>query len=339
MPDWRLPRDRRRVIAALPTLVKTWQLSCNNAQAALGSALIDNRTVLLAVKNQMLAFGSNPFTVDYSCNSVTAGTLADGVDRWAAIANLVWGAAGGAHSWIVLKQAGISSTWRLLLSLEGSSATGSVLTAAVSPIAGFTGGTTTARPTATDESVMLAGASTFTTIDQSLRWSVGLSTDGQCFYFIMCYAGAATNFAVFTVPVNATTGWTSPAYSVWIPAATGQPLVGNLQTGNNGKGRIGATTCTFNLSCETGIGAVSGPADTTFGNIANEVDGTWPIWPLGLNSGTVGVRGRHGTIQDLWYGSSNVPSGDSYPATGTTGQFAQFGNIIVPWNNGPVNLS
>lgn len=326
-------------MAALPVLVKTWQLSCNNAQAALGVILTDNRTMLLAIKNQMLAFGTNPWTVDYSCNSVTAGTLADGVDRWAAIANLVWGAAGGAHSWIVLKQAGISSTYRLLWSLEGTSGNGVVLTCVVSPIAGFTGGTATARPTATDEAIMLSNVSTFSSVDQSLRWSVEQSTDGQCTNIIVAFAGSTQVFASFQVPVNVTTGWTSPAYSVWIPNSTGQPLISNLQTGNNGKGRIGATVCTFNLSCETGIGAVTGPADTTFGNIANEVDGTWPMWPLGLNSGTVGVRGRHGTIQDLWYGSSNIPTGDSYPATGTTGQFAQFGNIIVVWNNGPVNLS
>lgn len=325
---------------SLPTLVRTWQTSCNNAQAALGSALADNRGLLIAIKNQMLTFGTNPWTVRYSCNSTTAGTAGDGVDRWASTpANLVWQGAGSAHSWIVLQQSGIATGFQLLLSCEGSSASGSIMVIVVSPSAGFTGGTTTARPTATDEQVLVNGVGWggVGTVDQSARWSVEQSTDGAGTRIVTCAGGAVTGIAFFEQPANVVTGWSSPSVSLWV---NGTGTLANFSTYGNSKGRIGATSANLGISCEGTAGtAALGPADAVFGNIANEVSGEWPFWPLGIDCSTAGVRGRHGTLVDLWFGSSNVPSGDSYPATGTTGQFAQFGVLIIPWNNGAVNLS
>src|SRR5947209_5087453 len=107
--------------SALPAPSLTWQQSLNNVQLASGTALTDHRTILLGIKNALIGFGTNPCTVKGSCHSTVAGL--DAVDRWSAIANLVWAAAASAHSWIVLEQGGIytsgGSKTQILLSCEG----------------------------------------------------------------------------------------------------------------------------------------------------------------------------------------------------------------------------
>ena len=40
---------------------------------------------------------------------------------------------------------------------------------------------------------------------------------------------------------------------------------------------------------------------------------------------------RLGSVYDLWYGSTAVGQGDTYP-NDSTRQFVQFGHFIFPWN-------
>jgi len=325
---------------ALPTLTKAWQHNVNNAISALGSALADNRRLLRSIKNALVGFGNNPWTVRYSSSSVVAGTAGDGVDRWSADSDLVWAAAASARSWIVLRQTGVATNYELLLSCEAASGTGTTLMAVISFSAGFTGGSTTARPTATDEQILLNGANWGgAASDQATRWSVMQSTDGQCTRMILCIAGVVTAYWLFEKPANPSTGWTNPSVSYMVAAA---PTIGALsaQTSVLGKMRNSSTTGNVVITCE-GNASFQIPTDTVYGNIANEITGEWNMVPLGFESYTVGVRGRHGTFQDMWMGSTSIPTGDVYPNDGppSSAQFVQFGNLIFPWNGGAVNLS
>src|SRR5574338_1505169 len=99
---------------ALPTLIKTWQIVRNVSIPSLGSTLAHSRRIWKTIKDQMIGFGSNPWTVRGSSNSVAAGM--DSVDRWAADANLVWG--GGTHSWIVLRQNQIATNYEVCIDLN-----------------------------------------------------------------------------------------------------------------------------------------------------------------------------------------------------------------------------
>ncbi len=188
----------------LPSLTKTWQFVPNYAIAATGTALGTNRTILKTIKDflttdaaewvdnaNIATTAANLWTVRYSCDSVVAGSAGDGVDRWDAITDLVWANAASAHSWIVLRNTAIGSTAELLISCEGSSGSGHVLTIAISPSAGFTGGTTTARPTATDEAVTLNNAAWggVGTSDTSVKVHVVKSTDGECWRVFACNGG------------------------------------------------------------------------------------------------------------------------------------------------------
>lgn len=207
----------------------------------------------------------------------------------------------------------------MCFSCNQASASGNNITVVISPSAGFTGGTTLTRPTATDEIILISNAVYGVGTDVATRWSVLQSTDGQCTRVWVANSGSIQFFWAFEKPVNTTTGWSNPSVSFVTGASP--PLL-------NGQAKFGATTATVAMGVES-------IAATT---VANEIDGSWPMVPIGLSSSTVGARGRHGTLQDIWWGSTNVTTGDTYP-NDATNQFVQIGNIILPWNGGGVNLT
>ena len=314
---------------ALPTLSKTWQFNVNNQTTAQGSALADARKTLRGIKDAMIGFATNPWTVRYSCDSVTAGTAGDGVDRWSADTNLVWANAGTAHSWIVLRQTGIGTTYELLISCENSTPSNLTL---LTSISGFSGGSKTARPTATDELTVASSGQWVSGTDVSNRWSVMQSTDGQCTRILVGYSGIFATLIVLDKPNNPTTGWSTPNFSAlyWNGGGLNTNTTGIFSTiGPNARSRIGSVNGSVSLTIE-GIGN-DFSTDTTIGNIANEVDSSWDMWPLGIACITSGARGRHGSLFDLWAVSTARASGDMIPADGSN-QFAVFGNFVLPWN-------
>ena len=314
---------------ALPTLSKTWQFNVNNQTTAQGTALADARKTLRGIKDAMIGFATNPWTVRYSCDSVTAGTAGDGVDRWSADTNLVWANAGTAHSWIVLRQTGIGTTYELLISCENSTPSNLTL---LTSISGFSGGSKTARPTATDELTVASSVQWINGTDSSNRWSVMQSTDGQCTRILVGYGGNFTTLIVLDKPNNPTTGWSTPNFSAlyWNGGGLNTNTTGIFSTiGPNARSRIGSVNGSVSLTIE-GIGN-NFSTDTTIGNIANEVDSSWDMWPLGIACITSGARGRHGSLFDLWAVSTVRASGDMIPADGSN-QFAVFGNFVLPWN-------
>jgi len=317
---------------ALPTLTKTWQFNVNNALASFGTAALDNKNLLLQQKNALMGFGTLPATMFYSCNSVTAGTAGDGVDRLATAANFVANNAGSAHSWYVLKFPGIGSNFQFLLDYNNNAAAGNAGQISYSPSAGFTGGSTTAAPTATDQVGPINSGSGLTgiTTDLAQRWSVMQSTDGQCILIFSFAAGTPRTFGVFQKganPTGGTPGATNSGFGHWTNQATS--ALGGFALQN----AISATTV---LSYET-------PAMLS---IASEVSGLWDLFPVGQTcQATVGARGRLFTLQDIWVASPSLAIGDTAPLTGSpSAQFAcvqanASQTIWVPWNNGAINLS
>lgn len=311
----------------VPSLAKTWQFNVNQAFVALGSALADNRRILrLHIKDALVGMALLPWTVRYSCDSVTAGTAGDAVDRWDSDADLVWANAGSAHSWIVLRQTGVGATFELLISLENSSASGNTLTLVVSPSAAFTGGTTTARPTATDEDVRLSSATWggVASSDQNAKVHVMVSTDGQCSRVIVCTAGFAQTFWLFDKAQNPVTGWTAPSVAIALGASGSTVLTyANLNTTASAGGR-GVSNMTMFLSGEAANSSLIGVLQA----FVNDLDSGHNMGPIGLLSATTSNRGRHGSLFDLWWGPQVVADGDTYG----TKTFVQFGDVIFPWD-------
>jgi hypothetical protein len=88
------------------------------------------------------------WTVRYSCSGAVAGSAGDGVDRWGTTftpGNLVRAASGSAHSWMVLRNAFSGLECCIALNSVTDGAGALVFARSSQP---FSGGSTTARPTA-----------------------------------------------------------------------------------------------------------------------------------------------------------------------------------------------
>lgn len=324
---------------ALPTVVKTWQRTLCNQQLSQGSTSADNKLLFLNLLNSLLGFASNPWVVDYSCNGTTAGTVGDGVNRITSVANVVMGTNSAAHSWVVLKQSGINSGFRLLLScgVSGYSASTMNIFIGVSWNAGYTGGSTTADPTATDSTTIAAYSSSglkwvwnnsvASSSTLSYRYSVMQSTDGAATTVIITTGAGSQFHLVICVPQNPVSGWTNPCVVMvstgYSPTAMTGFMRANSINGTVQFGSVGVYT-----------GAIPGSGMLVLldsGSVANEIDSNWPILDAHIICPTTGIRGDHGTLTDVWYGSSSVATADSYNAAGSL-EFVQFGNAIYSWD-------
>lgn len=329
----------------LPLLGKTWQFVPNYAVTATGTALGTNRTILKAIKDflttdaaewvdntNVATTAANLWTVRYSCDSATAGTAGDGVDRWDAITDLVWANAGSAHSWIVIRNVAIGASAEILISCEGYATNGQNITLAMSANAGFTGGTTTARPTATDEVVLInnAGWGGVGNADNNVKLHVMKSTDGECWRVFCCNTGQA-NTAIIVGKAAAfnASAWTNRMVMFAQANSTaGTNVLTNalLNGAANFNGR-GTSNMTLYLAGMYFAASLANAAITT----ANDLSSAWPFMPQQLVSSTASNRGFHGYLSDMWYGSTTVATGSTYPTTGTQHQFAQLGSLIFPW--------
>jgi hypothetical protein len=325
----------------LPTVVNSHQFIPNHAITATGTTLGTNRRILRTFKNFLtdssLAWvdntntpttPANMWTVRYSCDSVTAGVADDGVDRWDSDTDLVWANAGVAHSWIVLVNAAMGS--QLLISCEGAASQGQFLTLAFSANAGFSGGTTTARPTAADERIPWAGATWggITTVDASVKLHAIKSTDGEC-WRLLCSNGGADNTVIIIEKAAAlTSAWTyrTVCYAQGAGAATNVATNALLNTNANFYGWGTAAMALFLAGMSSGS-TQTNVSQTT----ANSLSSEWQAYPQMLESRTLGQVGVHGHLNDIWYSSTTVATGSTAPTTGTQHQFTTAGSLVLPW--------
>lgn len=336
---------------ALPVKAKTWQYNLNVVIANTGVVATLNQRVIFYIKQALVAFASFPWAVQYSCDSVTAGTAGDGIDRWITEANVIRSVSTGAtgvRSWIVLKQAGIASNFQMLISVApqgvGTGSTSAFMCSIyVSASAGFTGGTTTARPTATDETIVFEansmGGGVVSLVAPNIL-NVMQSTDGQLTRIVIFSQNVPWMVLALDKPANTpASGWSVPFVAVPLVNTAGGAFPANY-TGQAYwstpatavvRTRIGVApaTRTLVLTAE-GTTSVQGVSDTNYGHVANELTGEWPFWPLGVACVTSPSRGRHATMVDMWAGSAAVPTGDTYDARSK--DFIQVGPLILPWD-------
>lgn len=325
----------------LPTLTKTWQFY-ELLIGDTGTALGNNRAILLAIKNALISTSSwknntnasttptGMWTVRGSSNSSASANVGDGVDRWTTATDLVWANAGNAHSWIVLRNTAIASNTEILISCEGLNASGAVLTIYMSPAAGFTGGTTTARPTATDEVAALAGAawggSGTTTGD--VRIHLMKSSDSEC-WRVFAYKSGVCLTAWFVEKARTLhASWTNPATIGTFGSNTAEVLtVANLNTASPFQAR-GVSSMTLSLVLPSAAGSIVPTSATS----ANDLSGQWEDFACQLRSATASNRGTHGYLTDVWAVSSSITSGSNAPSSTTPlYQFFTSGILLFPY--------
>lgn len=322
----------------LPVLQKSWQYNVNQAPISSHSDL------LYKIKNSMVSFSSNPWTVVSSSNSSVANTN----DNWTGSGSVVFQNNGSAHSWIVLKQVGIATNFQVLIVARRNPGGGSdVMFVLYSMNAGFTGGTTTARPTATDEQAFDSDNASLVANSANLastpaRLHVMQSTDGQCTRVFIYVNSIPQTMLLFDKPRNPVSGWTIPHVAMYAVqqynsgASVAQVTYAKLNdAADRVKSRVGTTNFNMFLTSEGCITSMIGEQQTFVSDLDSSA---YPMLPMGLFSTTSGARGRHGELFDIYWGSTIINEGDHYPGDSSK-QFVQFGDIIHPWNGSTILIA
>ena len=325
---------------ALPVLEKSYEFIVNQAFGGVDT-ITDHRVGLLAIKNALIngAFTS-PWTIDHSCDAVTAGTPADGVDRWTVFTDLVWQQfdSGQLRSWVVFNT---SSGRQLMIECRGSGGSSVMyryLRVYSSPGGLFTGGTTSVRPSATDEQLQLNVERWFADqgTAQSYKFHVIKSTDGETTIVLGCHNNTTPLFWAECKVQDPVAGFSHPWGLVMPAGGSGSigPGYGSLRAAQQFE-LTTAVPAGVNFSaawsCEGFLSDAIGQEMT----IPNYFTGEWPMVPIGIASNDLAQgMGRHGRIADVFYTSTGLQDGDTIEAVpaSPTRVWAVFGRIVVPWD-------
>lgn len=261
---------------------------------------------------------TTPAIVKGSGNTATGDMT--GADRWTSAAALTLSAT---PWWIVLEFPGLSC--QLCISYTNASTFTARIGLSVGKL--YTNGLSASIPTATDEVIVYNSASASglpynvlnSNLDQVLHHSQ--ATDGTAINLFLCSNYNAYTYLRLGKVASAVTNWTSVPVVSLTTAAT----FAALSTAAASVTRVGTTNVTVNWTAEA---YGTSPIHSSL-NIPDDDTSNFMVLPAGLWCPTTGKRGRKGIVQDAWWGQSNG-TGFVYPYD--TRLFAQFGDIVVPWN-------
>lgn len=335
----------------MTTFELTWQQDNNRVPADQTTTLLQSKSfgwyVKAFLKGDSSLTGSGTisgtglWTCDYSCDSVTAGSAGDGVDRWGGTGafdatKIVRASGASAHSWMVLKSpAGLGPFYMLI---RFNSANDYQWEFTFSKTA-FTGGSTTVSPTATNswqyasqqvvQPSLVAGTHFFGLLSTTGVFHIKAGRDGGGFL--------QTALSFFSL-TNAKTGdaHNGMTYVDYLGTGVGvwdrSRFAPNLSTV---KGRNKDATAAVLLSAvfpacfDASANLVSVMADV--GN-ADATDGLFNDYPLGMYSITPGHKSIRGRVADIFCAPDSAPAGNVEPTTGPPYQSAIFGDFWHPYN-------
>lgn len=310
-------------IGHLPTLRKAWQQRVVPVPAE-STAANQAAATFVALKNTWRQF-NQPWLVVGSSDSVTAAL--DGVDRILTKANVVNNAA-GVHSWWVGKNAA-----GVYICVDFNTSGKHLATVVMSPSAGFTGGTTSARPTATDEVVAisqadwLAGAAAVGDFSMVVIHAV----DGRNTHsFVACNGVLLSEWIIGEVS-DVVAGWTLPHVAMVGGSQGIADTRLHLTTRQTDNSRFVSRGPSGSMPNRLMLPASYGNFLTIRMTAASPVSGRWLVVPCGVLSLQAGMTGRHGMLTDVWRGSDAGSTGRLFrDAAGPF--FIQLGGWVVPWD-------
>jgi hypothetical protein len=313
----------------IPVTERLWQRVRNEAVVAAGSAAATTRALFLLLNARVTGFELNPFAILGSSDSITAGL--DRVNRLTAPSKIVF-AASGVHSWVIWSQAatGMQLCW------DWNSTTAARATL-VASLAGFTGGSTTARPTAVDERILISANAWTCGDDVQQVLHVFHSVDGLQTIILVCQGGDAKTMIVLGRAAEPVSGWTTPYFA--FAAANSNGGAGEHATewerlyrtpGMASWGPTGAMDLFASTHTTRAGGANASTPSCVQIDAADPLTGKFPTQPMGLVSVTTNMKGRHGRLADLWFVAPSLANG-FFPGTD---QYAVFGEYMISWGGG-----
>jgi len=273
--------------------------------------------------------GPAAWSVAGSGDGVDPASGMDAVDRWTNRTKVVMAA--GNHSWIVVKQPALGSApGYLQVCIDFNSATNGTLSVVFSRAAGFTGGSISARPTATDQVVIAEATALWPTT--AAVGSCGInclkSTDGKVTRLMRSVDGIFSTSRVywFMEQLNQVeTYWPSDCV-VGVCAMSISGLAGSshifTQQGSSHAGRMSCDG-TYNYQLSNAL-SVSGMLRPDYG-------GAWPVYPCGFYVDTGLFKGKIGDFFDLWAAPETLPNYEYLAGSGGDFEFVNVGGIVQPW--------
>lgn len=346
---------------ALPTLVKDWEIIEN--QTVTGDATVDSgtnahrdrRNLLLAIKNQLVAAGTSDvgptpggsvtaWSVTQSCNGSAVNSSGD---NWSTNLDLVWDLSGNTHSWIVLQQTGVDTSFQICIDcLQNSNSNdGAEILVAVAPGGYNTDGTTSSRPTpsTTDGELVVQDINQWSGSDaggaRDFVWHMWRSEDGSCTHIVIHYADNPITWWFFCTPQNPSSGWSGTQfvsgalgandggsvlqYADWYDLAQAYTWRSNrISTADsNNRTAIYFSATTFEF----------GPFGQEL-TVPNDITGEYVLGDIGCVSLESNFRGKMGSMFDVYWGQNvlGLPA-DNYPSGGAK-NWVQFGALVFPWD-------
>lgn len=291
--------------------------------------------------------GTRPGTNKWACvgssDGVTAGL--DGVDRWTTTFTpslLVRANLGTAHSWMVLESEtnfGVGSTKiRLLLSLGVASAGNVLMSYSRSA---YTGGSTTAKPTATNE-VFIGSSSGAAQSIGALDGTLGVGykmgfciSPGGEFYVYTNRTGTGVFNSLFGIAdargQQAGDTWPTAAFyhasgSTGRGAGVWTNLV-NTSNGFNTRNYDSAIRQNGGGLLQYTVGSTSFAG--TSGISKDVIQNAWLFMPALNISNDAAISGKRGYFQDIWVSSPAVV-GSGYPLGNGTQTQLLVGDALIP---------
>lgn len=293
------------------------------------------------------------WTVKGSVDETGAGGM-DAVDRWASYLNLKWNNNISPMSWIVLKlanAAGAGKDFELLLHLRSSS-NADYITIGCS-YAGFTGGSESARPTATDEYFPITGAAWNGVLGDNwahLILTSWASSDGAVGRIMIQHwtqrngSQQMTTIYIAAEKVkNPVSAWTHPFVFTWMPGTLTTFV--NYPMFNSAVGfthaydsNLTPVACWFKPYWATesipfNSSNQGGPLGTrSYQQVANSITGENNLTPIALISEWPGKKGRHGDLFDIWFGRNySSANGTTFPSDASDTRI-QIDSVVLPWD-------
>jgi hypothetical protein len=193
---------------AMTALTKSWQIVPNMTGQTTGAALLlDRQRALCGTAFGGYSISQNAWVVIRSSNGVTVSNS----NLWLTTADLVFGNLAGtnARAWIILQNA---LGRQILIDYRGSNSKECFVT--LSPSGAFSGGTTTAAPTAPDQIDQYGFTSTFSSTNAfvgTTNQHVWVSADGKQTMVVSCSSGlGALSIWIIGELDDAADSWANP---------------------------------------------------------------------------------------------------------------------------------
>lgn len=266
------------------------------------------------------ANGTAPAGAAWTCVGSSDGSGSynmSGTDLWGATYNaakLVYANAGTNHSWMVLQSpAGIATDGPYQLLMDCNTTSVGNVRFSLSK-AGFTGGSATTAPTATDAAPYQTNPETMngdtTTTSASYAHITRTATGG--FYFTTTRIGGGFNgtFMSATALLNQNA---SDQWRLFGLFYTGANALRNI---NRISARAYNNTAVTNSTYMVTTAISNGGQVTDYAGL-NAVTNAYPAYPLSLYTQSTGANGYRGQLPDLYQLGTGRNAGDVAPSSGT----------------------